>query len=289
MQTQESCSNISNVTLSRTVSAADGTFVRQNSDKRQRSCTNSIVLSPMESNLQPSLTDSTSEVNHSFKPNSIILTSPPKSRREMKAAREKSRKPLKESIKSSKKKQVSHKLSEGNGVSMKSTLNRLSLTTESRIHDTLLLSPRGHSQFDFLSDETSSRKSPKNKSHKFASNIFKFPSKNNGSPIKEIKFEDFQRTPKSPLSTPTPSTPGVVVTSYRSSQRRSSVTNAAVAFAAATAGATISPGNSPKSRFRFRYNIRFCKESEGNIVTRRALNILKHWVSKQPEVSRLKF
>ena len=77
------------------------------------------------------------------------------------------------------------------------------------------------------------------------------PSTGAFSPLHQ-KASEFQRSPspRSPLKTPP--TPGVVITSFRLSQKRSSITSAAIAFAAATAGATISPAVSPKSGFKFR-------------------------------------
>ncbi|XP_057303074.1 ras-specific guanine nucleotide-releasing factor 2-like isoform X2 [Hydractinia symbiolongicarpus] len=98
--------------------------------------------------------------------------------------------------------------------------------------------------------------------------------------------EEFPKSPKSPLKTPP--TPGVVITSSRASQRRSSMTHAAVAFAAATAGATSSTAVSPNALNRSKFNFKFSSDDDGgNIVTKRALKILKHWISKQPETFKL--
>ena len=104
------------------------------------------------------------------------------------------------------------------------------------------------------------------------------------SPLEALRSPTFSRSPNS--SPPSPA-PGVVVTSHRSSRRRSSISSAAVAFAAATAGASVSPAASPTSasRFRFGFNFQFAETIEGHVVTMRVLKILKHWISKQIEVS----
>ena len=104
------------------------------------------------------------------------------------------------------------------------------------------------------------------------------------SPFEALRSPTFNRSPNS--SPPSPA-PGVVVTSHRSSRRRSSISSAAVAFAAATAGASVSPAASPTSasRFRFGFNFQFSENMDGHIVTMRVLKILKHWISKQIEVS----
>ena len=99
-----------------------------------------------------------------------------------------------------------------------------------------------------------------------------------------LRSPSFSRSPNS--SPPSPA-PGVVVTSHRSSRRRSSISTAAVAFAAATAGASVSPATSPTSasRFRFGFNFQFSENLDGHIVTMRVLKILKHWISKEIQVS----
>ena len=104
------------------------------------------------------------------------------------------------------------------------------------------------------------------------------------SPLEVLRSPTFNRSPNS--SPPSPA-PGVVVTSHRSSRRRSSISSAAIAFAAATAGASVSPAASPTSasRFRFGFNFQFAETMEGHVVTMRVLKILKHWISKQIEVS----
>ena len=104
------------------------------------------------------------------------------------------------------------------------------------------------------------------------------------SPLEVLRSPTFSRSPNS--SPPSPA-PGVVVTSHRSSRRRSSISSAAIAFAAATAGASVSPAASPTSasRFRFGFNFQFAETMEGHVVTMRVLKILKHWISKQIEVS----
>ena len=104
------------------------------------------------------------------------------------------------------------------------------------------------------------------------------------SPLEVLRSPTFNRSPNS--SPPSPA-PGVVVTSHRSSRRRSSISSAAIAFAAATAGASVSPAASPTSasRFRFGFNFQFIDTMEGHVVTMRVLKILKHWISKQIEVS----
>ena len=92
---------------------------------------------------------------------------------------------------------------------------------------------------------------------------------------------------RSPSSSPPSPAPGVVVTSHRMSRRRSSITSAAIAFAAATAGASVSPATSPTATGRFKcgFRFRFQGSVDGHIVTMRVLKILKHWISKQVEVS----
>jgi hypothetical protein len=114
--------------------------------------------------------------------------------------------------------------------------------------------------------------SPNGNSNKFMNRIFKFDTQkldymNNSTDNNYSGKEKFNLalsspriSPRSPLKTPP--TPGVVVTSCRSSQKRSSITSAAIAFSAATAGA-ISPVASPKSSVsKFRYIILLYNWSE---------------------------
>ncbi|KAJ6634993.1 Ras-specific guanine nucleotide-releasing factor 2, partial [Pseudolycoriella hygida] len=66
---------------------------------------------------------------------------------------------------------------------------------------------------------------------------------------------------------------GVVITSYRQSQRRSSTSTAAAAFAIATSGSSNPRDEPPESTSR--------KESiVSSPATMRVLNVLRHWISK---------
>jgi len=95
-------------------------------------------------------------------------------------------------------------------------------------------------------------------------------------------------SPRSPLSPSASSvSAGVVVTSSRPSRRRSSISSAASAFAAATAGASPSyAATSPTAtKFRFGHTIRELLSSNTHLATMRVLTVLRHWVTKHPEVS----
>ena len=232
------------------------------------------------------------------KKGTIKLTSPPRSRKEMKAVREKLGKQKHDLPKltiPNKTQKENNQQKQSQLFSGKRSEDRVlrkqigsSLSSKPRIQDTLLLSPRGVNQSQFiLWDRSDSQRSRNLKSPTILKpSVFQFPSDADMEMIftKEMKYDEFQRSPKSPMNTPPATSPGVIVTSCRKSQRRSTISSAATAFAVATSGATVSPVLSPQSLFRLRFNFKFCTEDEGHIVTKRVLKILKHWVLKQPEV-----
>lgn len=177
--------------------------------------------------------------------NIIKLTSPPKNRMEMKKSKSKCDKPtlakprFESTLPLNKKESLSRE-SEEYTKKIKSK----------RANDMTLLSPNDTAYLKIFKFEPQ-RLVLDNNTNSGDEEIALINSR--GPPFSPLLTSDFQRSPspRSPLKTPP--TPGVVITSYRLSQRRSSITNAAIAFAAATAGATISPVASPKSGFKFRY------------------------------------
>lgn len=197
------------------------------------------------------------EFNHDFPPhlkqppiinatNIIKLTSPPKNRMEMKKSKSKCVKPtlvkprIENTLPPNKRESLSRESEECNR-NIKSK----------RANDMTLLSPNDTTYLNKIFRFEPQRLDFNNNTNSGDEEIALINSR--GTPFSPLHTGDFQRSPspRSPLKTPP--TPGVVITSYRLSQRRSSITNAAIAFAAATAGATISPVASPKSGFKFRY------------------------------------
>ncbi|XP_018899919.1 ras-specific guanine nucleotide-releasing factor 1 isoform X2 [Bemisia tabaci] len=80
---------------------------------------------------------------------------------------------------------------------------------------------------------------------------------------------------------------GVVITSFRQSQRRSSISTAASAFAIATSGASNPRDVSPMSKAE-QNRIGSCRNKRKESVlstaaTMRVLNVLRHWISKHPQ------
>ena len=246
---------------------------------------------------------STSDIEPSavktVKKGTIKLTSPPRSRKEMKAVRERLGKQKNDLPKltipnKTQNENINHQKQSQrfSGKNSEDCLLRKqmgsSLRSKPRIQDTLLLSPRGVNQSQLIQwDRNGSQRSKNLKSPTILKpSVFQFPSDADMEMIfaKDMKYDEFQRSPKSPMNTPPATSPGVIVTSCRKSQRRSTISSAATAFAVATSGATVSPVLSLQSLFRLRFNFKFCSEDEGHIVTKRVLKILKHWVLKQPEV-----
>ena len=185
--------------------------------------------------------------------NIIKLTSPPRNRMEMKKSKSKCVKPTLA------KPRIGNTLPLSKRESLSSESEEYNKKVKSkRTNDTNLLSPNNTNYLSKIFRFEPQRLDFNNNANSGDEEIASINLK--GSSFSPLHTGDFQRSPspRSPLKTPP--TPGVVVTSYRLSQRRSSITNAAIAFAAATAGATISPVASPKSGFKFRYTLHsnFC-------------------------------
>lgn len=257
------------------------------------------IQNPVVEILHSSTSDIEASAVKTVKKGIIRLTSPPRSRKEMKAVREKlgkqkhdlpkltiPNKTQQENINQQKQLQLLSGKKSEDRVLRKQMGS--SLRSNPRIQDTLLLSPRGVNQPQFIQwdrNDNQRGKNPKSPTI-LKPSVFQFPSDADMEMMftKDMKYNEFQRSPKSPMNTPPATSPGVIVTSCRKSQRRSTISSAATAFAVATSGATVSPVLSPQSLFRLRFNFKFCTEDEGHIVTKRVLKILKHWVLKQPEV-----